>query len=81
MTVMANLLAGSGVDECLTRTDSAGARNFLADPPGSTVALGDSTRTAETSDTCEPIGNTADRYKSRLNLALGSLVASKQAQA
>jgi small subunit ribosomal protein S20 len=27
------------------------------------------------------LGNTADRYKSRLSLALGSLAASKQAQA
>ncbi len=72
---------GLGVDECLTRADSGRARNFLSGALGNAVALAGSARTVETSDTCEPIGNTADRYKSRLNLALGSLVASKQAQA
>ena len=38
----ANLLAG-GVDEYFQRTDSAGARNFLTDALGSTLALADST--------------------------------------
>jgi hypothetical protein len=38
----ANLLAG-GVDEYFQRTDSAGARHFLTDALGSTLALADST--------------------------------------
>jgi RHS repeat-associated protein len=54
----ANLLTG-GVDEYLQRTDSAGARNFLTDALGSTLALTDSTGTLQTSYTFEPFGNTS----------------------
>ena len=54
----ANLLAG-GVDEYFQRTDSAGARNFLTDALGSTLALADSTGTVQTQYTFEPFGNTS----------------------
>jgi RHS repeat-associated protein len=54
----ANLLAG-GVDEYFQRTDSAGARNFLSDALGSTLALADSTGTVQTQYTFEPFGNTS----------------------
>jgi RHS repeat-associated protein len=40
------------------RTDSAGARSFLTDALGSTLALADSTGTVQTSYTFEPFGNT-----------------------
>ena len=36
--VTANLLTGTGIDEYFTRTDSAGARNFLTDMLGNTIA-------------------------------------------
>ncbi len=55
-TASANLLTG-GVDEYFQRTDSAGARNFLTDALGSTLALTDSTGTLQTSYTFEPFGN------------------------
>src|SRR5881296_3935777 len=48
-----------GIDEVFQRTDSAGARSFLTDALGSTLALTDSTGTAQTSYTFEPIGNTS----------------------
>jgi len=54
----ANLLTGD-VDEYLQRTDSAGARSFLSDALGSTLALTDSTGTVQTSYTFEPFGNTS----------------------
>ena len=41
-SVQANLLLGLGIDEVLQRTDPAGARSFLADGLGSTLALTDS---------------------------------------
>ena len=53
----ANLLTG-GVDENFTRTDAAGARNFLTDPLGSTIALTDSAGTTQAQYTYEPFGNT-----------------------
>jgi len=57
-TASANLLTG-GVDEYFQRTDAAaGARNFLTDALGSTVALADSAGTVQTSYTFEPFGNT-----------------------
>ena len=55
-TVTANLLTGLGVDEILTRTDSAGSRNFLADALGSPIALTDSTGTTQTQYAYEPFG-------------------------
>jgi YD repeat-containing protein len=56
-TPRANLLSG-GIDEMFTRTDSAGARHFLDDALGSTLALTDSTGTIQTQYTYEPFGNT-----------------------
>ncbi len=56
-TPTANLLAG-GVDELLTRTDSAGARHFLTDALGSTLALADTTGALPTQYTYDPFGNT-----------------------
>ena len=54
----ANLLTG-GVDEYFQRTDLAGARNFLTDALGSTLALADSTGAVQTQYTFEPFGNTS----------------------
>src|SRR5437870_13904170 len=56
-TNTANSLTG-GVDEVFQRTDSSGARHFLPDALGSTLALTDSTGTTQTSYTFEPFGNT-----------------------
>ena len=56
-TVTANLLTGR-VDEYFQRTDSSGARSFLTDALGSTLALADSTGTIQTQYTFEPFGNT-----------------------
>ena len=57
-TPSANLLSGLGVDEIFTRADAAGARHFLTDALGSTVALADATGTIQTQYTYEPFGNT-----------------------
>jgi RHS repeat-associated protein len=57
-TNIANSLTG-GTDEVFQRTDSAGARDFLTDVLGSTLALTDSTGAVKTSYTFEPFGNTA----------------------
>ena len=54
----ANLLTGLGVDEVFSRTDAAGARFFLPDALGSTLALVDSTGTVQTDYTYEPFGAT-----------------------
>jgi RHS repeat-associated protein len=54
----ANLLTG-GADEYFQRTDSAGARNFLTDALGSTLALADSSGALQTQYTFEPFGNTS----------------------
>ncbi|MFO0773463.1 MAG: hypothetical protein U0172_02200 [Nitrospiraceae bacterium] len=40
--ITANLLTGLGFDELLTRTDSVGARGFLTNTLGMTIALADS---------------------------------------
>jgi RHS repeat-associated protein len=56
-TPTANVLSG-GVDEVFMRTDSAGARNFLADTLGSTLALTDPGGSILTQYTYEPFGNT-----------------------
>lgn len=55
---LANILTGLGVDEYLTRTDSAGSRHFLTDALGSTVALTDPAGTVQTQYTYEPFGAT-----------------------
>lgn len=65
-TASANLLTG-GVDEYFQRTDSAGARSFLTDALGSTLALADSTGTVQTSYTFEPFGNTTVAGSSTTN--------------
>ncbi len=58
-TASANLLTG-GLDEYFQRTDAAaGARTFLTDALGSTLALADSTGTLQTQYTFEPFGNTS----------------------
>ena len=58
-TASANLLTGLGIDERFQRTDSAGARDYLIDILGSTLALTDSSGTIQTFYTYEPFGNTA----------------------
>jgi len=55
--VTANLLTGLGVDEILTRTDSAGERSFLTDALGSSVALTDLTGAIQTRYVYQPFGN------------------------
>jgi RHS repeat-associated protein len=62
----ANLLT-AGLDEYFQRTDSAGARSFLTDALGSTLALADSTGTVQTSYTSEPFGNTSTTGASTTN--------------
>lgn len=56
-TPTANLLTGS-VDEYFTRTDSNGARHFLAAGLGSTLSLADTGGTLQTLYTYEPFGST-----------------------
>jgi RHS repeat-associated protein len=57
-TVTANLLTGLGVDEVFTRTDSAGARSFLADALGSTISLTDANGVVQTQYAYGPFGAT-----------------------
>ncbi len=54
----ANLVTGLGVDEYFQRTDSTGARDYLTDILGSTLALTDSSGTIQTWYTYDPFGNT-----------------------
>src|SRR6266446_3118139 len=57
-TASANLLTG-GVDEYFQRADlTVGARSFLTDALGSTLALADSTGALQTQYTFEPFGST-----------------------
>lgn len=58
-TPTANLLTGLGIDEYITRTDSAGTRTLLTDVLGSTLALSDDIGTAQTQYTYEPFGRTS----------------------
>ena len=58
-TPSANLVPGLTVDEWLTRTDAAGARHFLPDALGSSIALTDGTGAVQTSYTYEPFGQTS----------------------
>jgi RHS repeat-associated protein len=58
-TPSANLLTGLGIDEYFQRTDSAGARDYLTDILGSTLALTDSSGTTQTSYLYDPFGNIA----------------------
>ncbi len=57
-TNTANSLMG-GIDEVFTRTDSAGARSFLTDALGGTLALTDTSGTLQTQYTFGPFGNTS----------------------
>jgi RHS repeat-associated protein len=57
-TVLANILGGLGIDEVFVRTGSTGARNFLSDALGSTLALTDSAGAIQTEYTYEPFGGT-----------------------
>ncbi len=57
-SVIANLLTGLRIDEFFQRTDSNGARSFLTDNLGSTLALSDSTGALPTQYSYEPFGNT-----------------------
>jgi RHS repeat-associated protein len=58
-SVAASLLAGVGIDEYLTRTDTNGTSYFLADALGSTVALSDGAGAVATSYTYSPFGETS----------------------
>ncbi len=57
-TPSANLLGGLNLDEFYRRTDSSGARDFLPDALGSTVALADSSGALSTRYTYSPYGAT-----------------------
>ena len=63
----ANLLAGLNIDEFLSRTDAGGARHFLSDALGSTLALTDSTGIVRTQYTYDPYGNTTRTGSSSSN--------------
>lgn len=52
----ANLLTGLHVDQYFSRTDSGGARNYLTDALGSSVALTDGSGNIQTQYTYEPFG-------------------------
>jgi RHS repeat-associated protein len=76
----ANLLTGLGVDEVFSRTDALGARHFLTDGLGSTLALTDTSGAVQTQYTYEPFGNTSSsglpsgntfQYTGRQNDATG----------
>ncbi len=56
-TPSANLMTGLKIDEYFTRTDSAGARDYLTDILGSTLALTDSTGAIHTLYAYDPFGN------------------------
>jgi RHS repeat-associated protein len=58
-TPTANLLIGLGIDEVFRRTDSAGARDFLTDALGSTLALTDGSGIVQTTYTYDPFGATS----------------------
>jgi RHS repeat-associated protein len=57
ITPIASMLLG-GIDENFQRTDSSGARVFLTDALGSTLALTDSSGALQTQYSYEPFGNT-----------------------
>ena len=54
----ANILPGVGIDEWLTRTDGAGARQLMADALGTIVALTDGSGAVVTEYTTQPFGET-----------------------
>ena len=57
-TPTADLLTSLGIDETLQRTDAAGARSFLTDGLGSTLALTDSAGLVQGEYIYEPFGKT-----------------------
>jgi RHS repeat-associated protein len=57
-TPVANLLTSLDIDETLLRTDAAGARSFLTNDLGSTLALTDSAGTVLSEYIYEPFGKT-----------------------
>jgi RHS repeat-associated protein len=65
-TNTANSLMGV-VDEVFQRTDASGARSFLGDALGSTLALTDGTGGVQTSYTFDPFGNTTQSGSSTTN--------------
>ncbi|RQU35305.1 hypothetical protein DF142_27275, partial [Burkholderia cenocepacia] len=68
-TPSANLLTGLGIDEVYGRTDGLGARSFITDALGSTVALIDASGAVKTSYAYEPYGNITASGESNANLA------------
>lgn len=63
----ANLLTGLNVDEYFRRTDSQGARDFVTDALGSTLALTDAAGVIQTSYTYDPYGNTTTSGQASTN--------------
>ena len=57
-TVLANILAGLGIDERFSRTEAGTTSVFLVDAHGSTVALTDTSGLMQTSYGYDPFGNT-----------------------
>lgn len=57
-TPSANLMTGLGIDEIFRRTDSAGARDFIRDALGSTLALADNAGVLQTQYAYDPFGRT-----------------------
>ena len=66
-TPIANLLTGLGIDEYFSRTDSAGARHYLVDGLGSSIALADGSGTVQTNYTYEPFGTVTTSGASNSN--------------
>jgi RHS repeat-associated protein len=66
-TPTANLLTGLGVDEYFSRTDATGARSFLTDALGSSIALTDSAGVIQTSYTYDPYGETTAALQANSN--------------
>jgi len=62
----ANSLTG-GIDEVFQRTDSAGARSFLTDAWGNSIALADSSGAIQTQYTFDPFGSTTPSGTSNTN--------------
>ena len=66
-TPSANLLTGAQIDEYFQRSDSVGARSYLSDNLGSTLALTDATGAIQTQYAYEPFGNTTTSGASSFN--------------
>jgi RHS repeat-associated protein len=60
-------MTGLGVDDIFRRTDSAGARDFIRDALGSTLALADDTGVLTTQYTYDPYGRTTTTGASSAN--------------